>query len=893
MALERGTRLGPYEIESILGAGGMGEVYRARDTLLKRDVAIKVLPLAFAGDPERIARFQREAEVLATLNHPNIAAIHGLQDSDSVRALVLEFVDGPTLADLIGGRPMPLDNVLAIARQIADALEAAHQRGIIHRDLKPANVKVRPDGTVKVLDFGLAKALADRSPQESVNFGVSQSPTITSPAMTRVGVVLGTAAYMSPEQARGREADERSDLWAFGCVLFEMLTGRRAFEGEEVSDTLAAVLRAEPDQQALPAATPASVRRLLRRCLEKDPKRRLADIRDARLELDDSSAEPLAETARAGMRFPWRERIAWSLAVVCLVAAIAAAARLWQRETPSATTAQFAIMPPNGTAFAPDADTVAVAPDGRSVVFAAGGSDAPWQLWLRSIDGLNVRPLAGTEGSRLPFWSGDGKSIGFFADGKLKRVDAGGGPVRTLADVDGNLPLGGTWNSEGIILFAPGFGRPVLRIPASGGASIAVTTLKEGESPVHNSPFFLPDGRHFLYAASTGPNSHVVYFASLDGGEPVRLVETNSSAQYAKPGYLLYMKDKALMAHPFDAQHGTIVGEPVSVPMSVVLGGVVFSASTTRTLMYRSTSTTNELVWVDRQGHRTGVAAPVAAYDSIALSPDGKRIAFDRYSSMDQDVWVHDIERQSSSRFTTQGPSPGLPAPWVASFNNVPVWSPDGGTIAFATGRNGGVDIYQKKVGATGDDDAVLRVNAIPILFPSDWSRDGKYLMYYRTDRKTNLDTWVLPLFGDRTPSKILGTRYNESQGQFAPDGKSFAFVSDEEGQQQVYLQSFPSPTQRAKVSTGGGTQPRWRPDGRELFYLAPDGKMMSVSIRGNDGLETDAPRLLFNTPLDPRALRQSYAVSPDGQRFLLPMPSASSSSTLTVVLNWPGLLPH
>ena len=350
----------------------------------------------------------------------------------------------------------------------------------------------------------------------------------------------------------------------------------------------------------------------------------------------------------------------------------------------------------------------------------------------------------------------------------------------------------------------------------------------------------------------------------------------------SEPGYLLYVKDKALMAHPFDAQRGTLVGEPVSVAISTDLGGVVFSASTTRTLMYRSTSTTSELVWVDRQGRRIGVAAPVAAYESIALSPDGKRIAFDRYDSTNQDVWVHDIERQLSSRFTTQGP-----------LNNVAVWSPDGGTIAFATGRNGGLDIYQRKVGATGDDGAVLRVNAIPILFPSDWSRDGKYLMYYRTDTKTSVDTWVLPLFGDRTPIKILGTPYNESQGQIAPGGKSFAFVSDESGQPQVYLQSFPSPTLQAQVSTGGGTQPRWRPDGRELFYLAPDGKMMSVAIRGNDTLETDAPRPMFNTPLDSGALRQTYAVSPDGQRFLFQMPSASSSSTLTVVLNWPGLLPH
>ena len=343
------------------------------------------------------------------------------------------------------------------------------------------------------------------------------------------------------------------------------------------------------------------------------------------------------------------------------------------------------------------------------------------------------------------------------------------------------------------------------------------------------------------------------------------------------------MIDKSLMAHPFDPQHGTLVGEPMSVATSVVLGGVVFSASASRTLMYRPTSTTNELVWVDRQGHRTGVAAPVAAYESIALSPDGKRIAFERYGSTSGDVWVHDLERQLSSRFTTQG-----------ALNNVPVWSPDGGTIAFATGRNGGLDIYQRKVGATGDDDEVLRANAIPILFPSDWSRDGRYLMYYRTDTKTRrLDTWVLPLFGDPTPTRILGTPYNESQGQFAPDVKSFAFVSDESGQPQVYLQSFPSPTLKAQVSTGGGTQPRWRPDGRELFYLAPDGKIMSVSIRGNDTFDTDAPRPMFNTPLDSRALRQSYAVSPDGQRFLLQMPSASSSSTLTVVLNWPGLLPH
>ena len=477
-----------------------------------------MLPEAFATDPERLARFQREAQVLASLNHPNIAHVYGLEDADGINALVMELVDGPTLADRIAQGPIRVDEALSIARQIAEALEAAHEQGIIHRDLKPANIKLRPDWHGEGL--GLRPGQGNGRPRTAVA-EVSQSPTITTPAMTQAGMILGTAAYMGRSRRVDSRVDKRSDIWAFGCVLFEMLTGRRAFDGEEVSDTLAAVLRAEPDQNALPAATPASVRRLLRRCLEKNPKRRLADIRDARLELDESSAEPLAETPSAGGRSPWRERIAWSLAVVGLVVAIAAAARLWQRETPSAPTAQFAILPPNGTALAPDADTVAVAPDGRSVVFAAGGSDAPWQLWLRSIDGLNVRPLAGTEGAHLPFWSGDSKSIGFFADGKLKRVDAGGGPVRTLADVDATFPLGGTWNSEGIILFAPSFGRPIVRISASGGASTAVTNLKEGDSEVHNSPFFLPDGRHFLYSASTGPDTHVVYFASLDGGDPV------------------------------------------------------------------------------------------------------------------------------------------------------------------------------------------------------------------------------------------------------------------------------------------------------------------------------------------------------------------------------------
>ena len=881
MALAPGVRLGPYEVLSRIGAGGMGEVWKARDTKLNRDVALKVLPEAFTLDPERIARLTREAQVLASLNHSNIAAIHGFEDGSAAHALVLELVEGATLADRIASRALPVDDAVSIARQIADALEAAHELGVVHRDLKPSNIKVRPDGTVKVLDFGLAKAL-DLSAGPGAVHGLSQSPTITSPAMTRAGVVLGTAAYMSPEQARGRQADRRSDVWAFGCVLFEMLTGHRAFEGEEVSDTMAAVLRADPPWTDLPAATPASLRRLLRRCLEKDPKRRLADIRDARLELDEAGTEGAAADTRATSRPAWRERLAWGVAVLAIVAAAVVSALLWQRSAPRQEAAsQFLILAPENTAFASDAQTLAVSPDGRAVVFAAAGGAEPARLWVRPLESLAARTLAGTDGARMPFWSPDSKSIGFFADGKLKRVSAQGGPVQALADVDVAFQFGGTWNSDGVILYAPGFGRPIHRIPAGGGPSVPVTQMAVGMAFVHGAPFFLPDGRHFVFSKARSPTAHDIQLASLDSAEAVKLVDAESLAIYAS-GHLLYVKGGILMAHPFDADRLALTGDPIPVSGSTAfVGDVSFSASVDGTLLYRPQSLISELVWLDRKGTRTGVAAPAAGYSDVELSKDGKRVAFTRWGvTGNQDVWVSDLERQITFRFTTQPP-----------LNNVPIWSPDGRTIAFATARNGALDIYQREVGSTGDDQAVLKLAALPIVFPSDWSRDGHYLMYYRSDDKTQLDTWVLPLTGDRAPRKVLGSDFNESQGQFAPSGKWLAYVSDESSQQQVYVQAFPEPAQRVQVSTAGGTQPRWGPDGRELFYLSPDGRLMTVSVQAGDTFNADAPRPLFATRLNTRGLRQTYAVSPDGQRFLLVLPTDVGVSTLTVVLNWPALL--
>jgi Tol biopolymer transport system component len=853
----------------------MGEVWKARDAKLNRDVALKVLPEAFTRDSERIARLTREAQVLASLNHSNIAAIHGLEDS-AVHALVLEFVDGPTLADRIAGRPLPIDEALSIARQLTDALEAAHGQGVIHRDLKPANIKVRPDGMVKVLDFGLAKAL-DTVPGPGLAHSVS--PTITSPAMTRAGVVLGTAAYMSPEQARGRQADERSDIWAFGCVLFEMLTGRRVFEADEVSDTMAAVLRAEPSWRDLPATTPPSVRRLLQRCLEKDPKRRLADIRDARLEIDERDDQ--GAVARPS-RFEGREQLAWGVAALGIVATALVGWLLWQRGAPPAqsSASQFVILPPERTSFGADA-TAAISPDGRSLVFTAAGAGEPPRLWVRSLDSLVATMLSGTDAARMPFWSPDSASIGFFAGGKLKRVDAQGGPVQTLADVDLSFQFGGTWNRDGVILFSPGFNRPIYRVSARGGGEPTPVTNREGtDKNLHGGPFFLPDGRHFLFSAARGPTNHDIQVASIDAPDGVNLLTAESPAVYAS-GYLLYLKDGALQAHPFDAATRTLTGEPVPVPASgAFVGDVAFSASNEGTLLHQPQSAQSELVWIDRKGSRVGVAAPASAYLDADLSKDGKWVAFTRWATTIQDVWVADLERQITSRFTTEPP-----------LNNVPIWSPDNRTIAFATTRNGGLDIYQGTVGSTSDQQEMLRLSAPPIVFPSDWSRDGRYLMYYRSDPKSQLDTWVLPLAGDRTPTKLLGSGFNESQGQFAPNGKWIAYVSDESGQAQVWVQAFPTPARRIQVSTTGGAQPRWRPDGNELFYLAMDGSLMSVSVKAGDTFTAGTPRVLFPTRLDPRSLRQRYSVSPDGERFLFQAPVETAKDAMTVVLNWPALL--
>jgi Tol biopolymer transport system component/predicted Ser/Thr protein kinase len=857
MPLSAGDKLGPFEILAPIGKGGMGEVYRARDTKLDRDVAIKILPEALSRDPERLARFEREAKVLASLNHPNIAQIYGLQDN----AIVMELVEGETLKG-----PIPIDTALNYATQITGALEAAHGKSITHRDLKPANIMITPAGTVKVLDFGLAAYSPDREGDEST---VTMSPT-------RAGMILGTAAYMSPEQARGKPVDKRADIWAFGVVLYEMLTGRRLFEGETVSDVLAAVLTKEPQWNRIPVRT----QRLLRRCLEKDPQRRLRDIGDAMPLVEEVAPAVLPSANKKSL---WA---AWAVAGVLGVALGVAEYRHAAEEKPRVL--RFTVPPPGKTTFEVVNNVIssvpALSPDGRHLAFVAN-EDGRNSLWVRDLDSMAARALPGTDGALDPFWSPDSRVIAFFAGGKLKKIEVAGGPSVTVCDTLEN-PRGGSWNQADFIVFASQSFSGLSRVAAAGGTATPLTQLDQTvPENSHRFPWFLPDGRHFLYLARSGtdPGKDAVYLGDLNSKTRQRVAAVSSNAVYV-PGYLLFLREQTLMAQPFDAAKARTTGDavPIADQVDYIFSNrqAEFSASQNGVLAYTSgaSGATYQLTWMDRSGKVLGTLGAPGGFSRPAISPDGNTVAVDRRDpgSGLTDVWLYDMMHGTNSRFTL-GPQLG------PQINDAPVWSPDGGHIAFRANRDGVSNVYRRATTGAAQEEALDK--APRAKFPTDWSRDGRYIVEEMLAASSTLDDiWVFPLFGDRKPFPYLQTEFNERFAKLSPNGQWLAYQSDESRRYETYVQTFPKPGGKWQVSTNGGERPVWSRDGKELFYLSADGKMMAVEIKGGQNFERGAPKPLFDVRLNAEAW---FDVGKDG-RFLVPVQiEQAASAPMTVVVNW------
>jgi eukaryotic-like serine/threonine-protein kinase len=897
MPLAPGLRLGAYEVLSPLGAGGMGEVCRARDTKLNRDVALKVLPAAFAQDPERLARFKREAQVLASLNHPNIAAIYGFEESGPsteaahppLQALVLELVEGPTLADRLARSSMPLAETLPLARQIAEALEAAHEQGIVHRDLKPANIKVRPDGTVKVLDFGLAKMLETGAGGASRAGGsgevdLTASPTITSPAHihlgyreagTIAGTILGTAAYMSPEQAKGLPADRRSDVWAFGCVLYEMLTGRRTFEGDSVGEVVGAVFKSEPDWALLPDETPESVRRLLRRCLQKDHRLRLQSIGDARIELMEALRESSpAPAAATPARF--RSRLAWTVAA--LLALVALGEAVWLRRAPSTLSPEVRLEVATPTST--DPISLAMSPDGSKLVFVAPVDGRP-RLWLRALDSVSPQALAGTDDAFFPFWSPDSRSIGFFAGGRMNRIDLDSGLVRSLANAPN--PLGGAWSRDDTILFTPNFTGAIFRVAPTGGEPAPVTRLEPGQAS-HRFPQPLPGGKRFLYYAIGPKETGSAFVGQLEGGAGSRLVDADAPAVYSRERMLL-VRQGTLFVQDFDPVTLALRGSPMPmaehISLDAVAGLAALSSSASGTIVYRSgpAGAERRFVWLDRSGAEVGrVGESDRMVSALSMSADGRRLCINRLVNGNMDLWLLDVVRGVSSRLTFD---PGEEA--------IAVWSRDGSRVVFNSNRMGVYDLYVKSVDDPKPEELILKTDQNKA--PVDWSRDGRYVLYRSPGKTTGFDLWALPMDGDRKPFPVVQTNFEERDGQFSPDGKWIAYQSNESGRVEIYVQPFPT-GRRELISNGGGAQARWRPDGKELFYIALDGRLMAVPIRldtAGRAFEAGVPVPLFATHVGGAiqvTTEQQYAVSPDGRRFLMSTIAETRTPPITVVLN-------
>ena len=878
--------LGHYEIGEQLGAGGMGEVFRARDTKLDRDVALKLLPAHLAQDPERMARFAREAKLLASLNHPNIASIFGLEQEDGIQALALELVEGPTLAHRIAQGPIPLEEALPIARQIAEAVEYAHELGIVHRDLKPDNIKLRPDGAVKVLDFGLAKALETGGPRAATSGArMSVSPTITS-AGTQAGVILGTATYMAPEQAKGRPVDKRADIWAFGCVLYEMLTARRPFDGETATEVLAAIIRAEPDWSALPADVPAGIRRLMRRAVEKDPKRRLRDIGEARIAIDDPSAlesapAPAALPPRAGAR-PW---LVVALVVAALALGAAVAWVLRPRPAPPVVARVEQTLPidqiPTGRARI----RLALSPDGTNLVYVANN-----RLYLRPVGSFTATELAGTDGANGPFFSPDGEWIGFYVGAALKKTRVSGGTPLTIAEIGkaGSSwgPAGTSWGPDDTILVAGGFSG-VFTIAARGGTPEPVVAPEPNLFYVN--PHFLPDGKSILFVRGrpgTSANAEVVV-RSLHKEDATVVLRGTFECHYAPTGHLVYTQDNTLAAVPFDLRARRVTGNPVKVVdnlMYSVTGNVAqFAFSESGTLVYEPVRGlavgSFRLTTVSRSGEGAPLSLEARSYSDPRVSPDGKLIAV-HLQDEGNDVWVADPGRGALTRLS-----------FDPNEDETPVWSPDGRSIAWGSDRPGLIrGIYRRAADGSGSEELVWSLDRHAHV--RDWAPDGRTLVIEVQDAKTGGDILRVNLAGKPAASSYLQTPFNERNSRLSPDGRWLAYVSDESGRDEVYVQSFPEPGNKVQLSTTSGDQPAWSRDGRTIFYRGA-GKMNEVSFQSGAPPAVGASRPLFDDRFEtPQAgTHTGYDVLPDGRFLMIEVPNAQRKGVtrgeIAFVFNW------
>jgi Tol biopolymer transport system component len=850
----------------------MGQVYRATDTRLHRQVAIKVSAARFSE------RFEREARVIASLNHPNICQLHDVGPD----YLVMEFIGGPTLAQRITAGPIPLDEALAIARQIAEALEAAHEKGRVHRDLKPANVKVTPEGVVKLLDFGLAKAVEEPAAAGDP----SDSPTQTMSA-TPAGVVLGTAAYMSPEQARGAAVDKRSDIWSFGVVLYEMLTGRDLFRAETVSDTLAGVLKTDPDWNALPTETPPAIRKLLRRCLERDRRCRMRDIGDALLEIGEARAEPEAAAVSASPK-PVSRFLPWITAVVLAPALLA----IWLlRPKPEERMLQVEVSAPPGYTFSLGYN-YAISPDGSKLAFVASAGDGKRSLWVRRLDASEAIRLAGTEGAVTPFWDPTGRWIAFGANGKVQKIDVQGGQPQVLCDSAAGIILG-TWSRDGIILFSD-VGRFIRRVPAAGRVSSQVLAWDESRRENGQlAPQFLPDGRRFLYASFAQQGG--VGLGSLDGKS--RLLMPNAddpTGHYARSrdgkAYLLFFRRDQLMAQPFDTANATVSGEAVVIAEPLP-HGPSFSASENGVLVFRrSWGTRAQLTWLDREGKTLETAGDPGTLHSPRISPDQKSVAFFQFDRTSSNIWLLDGERGNT-----------IGVAFDTDRATYPVWSPDGSRIAYVASRSGETQLVERPASGMGTETVLYRATGTGRFYSTQsWSRDGRWLLLADNQRSF----YLFPMGPDasRGERKLIPfpeTPFEGRHPSISPDGRWLLYSSTQTGNREVFVESMPEQMggppagTKKRVSIAGGTQPAWRADGKEIFYLAADAKMMSVSVdSGSAGFKLRAPKPLFQTRLVLDSFGRQYDVSADGNRFLMAQPLEESASVpITVIVNWPALL--